>query len=228
MRMELCTGITQQVLSGSLWCAVSFQPPLESIEPNVLSRQFENSSPYDMLLKLKSMFEKQARVERFDLIQTFYACKQEEGKLVGPYIIKMKGYMEQLERLGIPNRNNGYYFYFPPENKIVVARYADFFEKNLLSQEVSGRAGELEEIQDEDTSPSEITSEIPIEVEGFEPPHEEVGTVRRSARTHRAPESLCLNVEAKEHSLGDINEPANSRTAMLDLESNKWLDAMNA
>ncbi|GJY42410.1 retrotransposon protein, putative, ty1-copia subclass [Tanacetum coccineum] len=32
---------------------------------------------------------------------------------------------------------------------------------------------DLEEIQDEDTSPSEITSKIPIEVEGFEPPQEE-------------------------------------------------------
>ncbi|GKE08446.1 retrotransposon protein, putative, ty1-copia subclass [Tanacetum coccineum] len=64
----------------------------------------------------------------------------------------------------------GYYFYFPPENKIVVARYAKFFEKFFFSQKVSGRAGELEEIQDEDTSPSENTSEIPIEVEGFEPP----------------------------------------------------------
>ncbi|GKA16630.1 retrotransposon protein, putative, ty1-copia subclass [Tanacetum coccineum] len=73
----------------------------------------------------------------------------------------------------------GYYFYFPPENKIVVARYAEFFEKNLLSQEVSGRARELEEIQDEYTSPSEITSEIPMEVEGFEPPHEEEAHVRR-------------------------------------------------
>ncbi|GJX38131.1 hypothetical protein Tco_0251434 [Tanacetum coccineum] len=51
----------------------------------------------------------------------------------------------------------GYYFYFPPENKIVVARYAEFFEKNLITQEVSGRAIDLEEIQDEDTSPSEIT-----------------------------------------------------------------------
>nr|GEX53796.1 hypothetical protein [Tanacetum cinerariifolium] len=60
-----------------------------------------------------------------------------------------------------------YYFYFPPENTIVVARYAEFFEKNLLSQEVSGRAGELKEIQDEDTSPSENTSEIPMEVKGF-------------------------------------------------------------
>ncbi|GJT52781.1 retrovirus-related pol polyprotein from transposon TNT 1-94 [Tanacetum coccineum] len=130
--------------------------------------------------------------------------------------------------IGYPKEMMGYYFYFPPENKIVVARYAEFLEKNILSQEVSGRARELEEIQDEDTSPSEITSEIPMEVEGFEPPHEEEAPVRRSVRTHRAPERLCLNVEVEEHSLGDLNEPANYKAAMLDQESNKWLDAMNA
>ncbi|GJZ13937.1 putative RNA-directed DNA polymerase [Tanacetum coccineum] len=122
----------------------------------------------------------------------------------------------------------GYYFYFPPENKIVVARYAEFFEKNLLSQEVSGRAGELKEIQDEDTSPSEITSEIPMEVEGFEPPQEEEAPVRRPERPHRAPNRLCLNVEVEEHSLGDLNKPANYKATMLDHESNKWLDDMNA
>ncbi|GKA68978.1 retrotransposon protein, putative, ty1-copia subclass [Tanacetum coccineum] len=72
---------------------------LRSITPK-LHRQFENSSPYDILQELKSMFEKQTGVERFDLIQTFHACKQEEGKSVGSYVIKMKGYVEQLERLG--------------------------------------------------------------------------------------------------------------------------------
>ncbi|GJU23130.1 retrotransposon protein, putative, ty1-copia subclass [Tanacetum coccineum] len=122
----------------------------------------------------------------------------------------------------------GYYFYFPPENKIVVARYARFFEKSLITQEVSGKAIDLEEIQNEDTSPSEITSEIPMEVEGFEPPQEEVILIRRSERTHRAPNHLCLNVEAEEHSLGDINEPTSYKAVMLDPESNKWLDAMNA
>ncbi|GKG15045.1 hypothetical protein Tco_0354645, partial [Tanacetum coccineum] len=59
-----------------------------------------------------------------------------------------------------------YYFYFPHENKIVVARYAEFFEKNLITQEVSGRDMDLKEIQDEYTSPSEITSEIPMKVQG--------------------------------------------------------------
>ncbi|GKA24297.1 hypothetical protein Tco_0710330 [Tanacetum coccineum] len=72
---------------------------LGSMTPE-LHRQFENYSPYEMLQELKSMFEKQAGVERFDLIQTFHACKQEEGKPVGAYVLKMKDYVEQLERLG--------------------------------------------------------------------------------------------------------------------------------
>nr|GEU65069.1 hypothetical protein [Tanacetum cinerariifolium] len=76
--------------------------------------------------------------------------------------------------IGYPKETMGYYFYFPPKNKIVVATCAEFFEKNLITQEVSGWAIDLEEIQDEDTSPSEITSEIPMEVEGFEPPQKEV------------------------------------------------------
>nr|GEX32166.1 hypothetical protein [Tanacetum cinerariifolium] len=62
--------------------------------------------------------------------------------------------------------------------------YAEFFEKNLITQEVSGRAVDLKEIQDEDTSPSEITSKIPMEVKGFKPPQEEVILICRSERTH--------------------------------------------
>nr|GEV66426.1 zinc finger, CCHC-type [Tanacetum cinerariifolium] len=53
-----------------------------------------------MLSELKSMFKKQARVERFDLIQTFHACKQEEEKIVGAYVLNMKGFVKQLECLG--------------------------------------------------------------------------------------------------------------------------------
>ncbi|GJR06774.1 retrotransposon protein, putative, ty1-copia subclass [Tanacetum coccineum] len=65
-----------------------------------LHRQFKLYSLYEMLQELKYMFKKQAGVERFDLIQTFHACKQEEGKPVAEYVLKMKGYVEQLERLG--------------------------------------------------------------------------------------------------------------------------------
>ncbi|GJU38117.1 retrotransposon protein, putative, ty1-copia subclass [Tanacetum coccineum] len=108
--------------------------------------------------------------------------------------------------IGYSKETMGYYFYFPPENKIVVGRYAEFFEKCLISQEISGRAVDLEEIQEEeDTTPSEITSNIPQDVGGFEPPQEEV----------------------EEHSLGDLGEPANYKAAMLDPESKRWVDAMN-
>nr|GEU97365.1 hypothetical protein [Tanacetum cinerariifolium] len=78
-------------------------------------------------------------------------------------------------------------------------KYAEFFDKNLITQEVSGRAVDFEEVQDKDTSHLEITSEIPMEVEGFEPPQEEVILIRRSERTHQAPNRLCLNVEVEEH-----------------------------
>ncbi|GJW54612.1 retrovirus-related pol polyprotein from transposon TNT 1-94 [Tanacetum coccineum] len=72
---------------------------LGSITPE-LYRQFKNYSPYDMLQELKSMFKKQAGVERFDLIQSFHACKQEEGKPVAEYVLKIKGYLDQLEHVG--------------------------------------------------------------------------------------------------------------------------------
>ncbi|GKE53467.1 retrotransposon protein, putative, ty1-copia subclass, partial [Tanacetum coccineum] len=66
------------------------------------------------------------------------------------------------------------------------------------------------------------------EVEGFEPPQEEDIPIRRSERTRQAPNNLSLNVEAEEHSLGDLNEPTSYKAVILDSESNKWIAAMNA
>ncbi|GJU36409.1 retrotransposon protein, putative, ty1-copia subclass, partial [Tanacetum coccineum] len=129
--------------------------------------------------------------------------------------------------VGYPKETIGYYFYFSHDNKIVVASYVEFLEKNLISQEAKWERVKLEEIQDEDTSSSENTSEIPVEVEGFEPPQEDEDPVRRPVRTHQAPERLWLNVEVEEHSLRDLNEPANYKAALLDPESNKWLDAID-
>ncbi|GJT82894.1 retrotransposon protein, putative, ty1-copia subclass [Tanacetum coccineum] len=348
---------------------------LGSMTPE-LHRQFENSSPYDMIKELKAMFEKQAGVERFDLIQTFHACKQEEGKPVAAYVIwwvglikdfagfmrnynmhntrktigelhamlieyeKGKGkanangkdkqvyiskpknpkptakehptkddtyhhckevghwkwncpvYLAELLKKkkqvstasssDVSRQGASYFITFTDDyscygyvyllkhkhevfetfkvfknevenqlRKTIKALRSDrglgiealvkqispdrtptkirmLFEKNLITQEVSGRAIDLEEIQDEDTSPFEITSEIPMEVKGFEPPQEEEILICRSERSRRVPNRLCLNVEAEEHNLGDLNEHTSYKAAMLDPESNKWLDAMNA
>nr|GEU89534.1 retrotransposon protein, putative, Ty1-copia subclass [Tanacetum cinerariifolium] len=141
---------------------------------------------------------------------------------------EIKGYVDQLECLG----------YVLPQDLtvslILNGLTKDFtgFMRNynmhnmgkmigeIHAMLIDGRAIDLEKIQDEDTSPSEITCKISMEVEGFEPPQEEVIPVRRSERTHRAPIRLCLNVEADEHSLGDLNEPA-SYKATNNVES-KW------
>nr|GEX31469.1 hypothetical protein [Tanacetum cinerariifolium] len=38
---------------------------------------------------------------------------------------------------------------------------------------------------------------------------------------------MCLYIDAEEHELGDLDEPANYKPALLDQESVKWLNAMN-
>nr|GEV11766.1 putative retrotransposon Ty1-copia subclass protein [Tanacetum cinerariifolium] len=38
---------------------------------------------------------------------------------------------------------------------------------------------------------------------------------------------MCLYIDAKEHELGDLVEPANYKVALLDPESKKWLNAIN-
>nr|GEW89305.1 hypothetical protein [Tanacetum cinerariifolium] len=104
----------------------------------------------------------------------------------------------------------GYSFYYPPENKIVVERYADFLEKDFILQKESGRIVELE---DQYILPSENTSEHPIKEE-----------------------SLALIVSQKEdvipvlkeHSVRDLNKPANYKAALSVSEFDKWLVAMNA
>ncbi|GKF22629.1 retrotransposon protein, putative, ty1-copia subclass [Tanacetum coccineum] len=118
----------------------------------------------------------------------------------------------------------GYYFYFPPENKVIVARYGDFLERDLISQEFSGRDYDLED-DHMDTLPSENTSEIPVEPESLGPPPELI-PVRRSERTTRAPNRLCLNMEVEDDVVGDLGEPANYKAAMLDPDKviwSKWL-----
>nr|GEU44613.1 hypothetical protein [Tanacetum cinerariifolium] len=56
--------------------------------------------------ELKSMFSKQAKQELLQTVREFYACKQEEGQSVSSYVLKMKGYIDNLERIGQPLGQN--------------------------------------------------------------------------------------------------------------------------
>nr|GFC17892.1 retrotransposon protein, putative, Ty1-copia subclass [Tanacetum cinerariifolium] len=127
--------------------------------------------------------------------------------------------------VGYPKETMGYYFYFPPENKVIVARYENFLERDLISQKFSGRDNDLED-DHMDTLPSENTSKIPVESESLGSPPELI-PVRRSERTTRAPNCLCLNIEVEDDEVGDFREPANYKAAMLDPDKVIWQGAMD-
>ncbi|GJT74855.1 retrovirus-related pol polyprotein from transposon TNT 1-94 [Tanacetum coccineum] len=275
-------------------------PDPETVDPDTIDKYYETVNLEQEVACL--MLSKQAKHELFETVEAFHTCKQEEGQSVSSYLLKMKSYLDTLERLGyaMPNepgipkkaetpavlairevdqkdkkkprgakdaevkegerllrgwtsgvleltppytpqhngvserRNRtlldmvqsmmnlttlpksfwgyalesaarilnmvptkkvkrmpyeiwhvkapqgcllgetmGYYFYYPLENKIFVARNAEFFENSLMVQEASGSHGLLESsrsdgglelIQEEDTQPSEKTSEIHNEV----------------------------------------------------------------
>nr|GEU39182.1 zinc finger, CCHC-type [Tanacetum cinerariifolium] len=68
-------------------------------------RALKNYKAYDMIQELKTVFEEQAKHELFETVKTFYACKQEDGQSISSYLLKMKSYLDTLERLGyaMPN-----------------------------------------------------------------------------------------------------------------------------
>ncbi|GJX22650.1 retrotransposon protein, putative, ty1-copia subclass [Tanacetum coccineum] len=77
---------------------------LSSMSPDQ-QRTLEKFNAYDMLKELKTMFEEQAKQELFETVKVFHACKQEDGPSVSSYLLKMKSYLDILERLGFAMPN---------------------------------------------------------------------------------------------------------------------------
>ncbi|GJZ03357.1 hypothetical protein Tco_0536632 [Tanacetum coccineum] len=103
------------------------------------------------------------------------------------------------------------------------------FLRHVLKNKASGSTVDFDEIQSEDAQPSENTSLHQHEVEhDTVEPQTDVIPVRRSARIPQAPERYGFYIDAEEHELGDHEEPPNYRAALLDPESKKWLEAINA
>ena len=71
------------------------------MEPD-LQQHFENVEAYDMIESIKSMFQTQARTERFNVWRSLMDCKLKEGDPLSPHVIKMIRYVQVLDRLGFP------------------------------------------------------------------------------------------------------------------------------
>ncbi|GJU54266.1 hypothetical protein Tco_1227980 [Tanacetum coccineum] len=116
----------------------------------------------------------------------------------------------------------GYFFYYPPENKVLVARNVEFLENSLITQEASVSLEDLQVIEEEDVHPFINTSshheDDDLEIDE---PQSDIIPICRSTRTRHAPDRMCLYVDAEEHELGDLGELTNYKAALLDPESNK-------
>ena len=67
-----------------------------------LQKQFEEMEAFDMMVHLKGMFQEQAHQERFTTTKALNACKMTPDTLVSAHVLKMKGLIDQLDKLGAP------------------------------------------------------------------------------------------------------------------------------
>nr|GEW49014.1 retrotransposon protein, putative, Ty1-copia subclass [Tanacetum cinerariifolium] len=74
---------------------------LMTMEPDI-QRNLETLHAHEMLLELKTLFGQQAEQKLLQTMRNFHSCKQEEGQSVSSYVLKMKGYIDNLERLVHP------------------------------------------------------------------------------------------------------------------------------
>jgi hypothetical protein len=54
-----------------------------------------------MFQELKLVFQAHARVERYDTSDKFFSCKMEENSSVSEHVLKMSGYYNRLNQLGV-------------------------------------------------------------------------------------------------------------------------------
>nr|GEW76497.1 cysteine-rich receptor-like protein kinase 2 [Tanacetum cinerariifolium] len=139
-----------------------------------------------------------------------------------------KVFQKEVEnQIGYSKEMIGYSFYYPPENKVLVARNVKFLENSLITQEASESLEDLEIIQEEDTHPS-IDTSLNHEEDDLEivQPQSDIIPVHRSTRTCHSPDRMCLYIDADEHELGDLDNkvwdlvelPLNGKTI-----GSKWL-----
>nr|GFC89280.1 zinc finger, CCHC-type [Tanacetum cinerariifolium] len=78
---------------------------LMTMEPEI-QQNLEPLHAHEMLRELKTLFAQQAEQELLQTTRDFHSCRQEEWQSVSSYVLKMKGYIDNLERLSMGNTVN--------------------------------------------------------------------------------------------------------------------------
>nr|GEZ10493.1 hypothetical protein [Tanacetum cinerariifolium] len=85
--------------------------------------------------------------------------------------------------VGYPKEMIGYSFYYPPENKVFVARNAEFLKNSIMTQKASRSLKDLEIIQEQDTHPSLDTSlDHEKDDQEIDEPQSDINPIRSSSK----------------------------------------------
>ncbi|KAI3503790.1 hypothetical protein L1887_32240 [Cichorium endivia] len=66
-----------------------------------LQKDLDNNLAYDMITRLKEIFQESVRTERFETVRAFHACMIKEGQTVSSYLLKMKSHIDRLACFGV-------------------------------------------------------------------------------------------------------------------------------
>ncbi|WRX11509.1 Reverse transcriptase [Theobroma cacao] len=136
---------------------------------------------------------------------------------------KLEARSDKCKFVGHPKETHGYYFYNPIEQKVFVSRHATFLEKEFLNERASGSKVVLEEVRDPQIDiPLELEPEI--RTSDIQPQSQKAQPLKRSSRIGQAPKRYGFLLERDALPIND--EPKTYEEAMLDIDSEKWLDAM--
>ena len=131
--------------------------------------------------------------------------------------------------VGYPKESLGYQFYLPDEQRVVISRHAIFLEKEFIQEGGKGRKIVLEEGFPEQQTTSDQVQEPSLE----DPQPSTTPVPRRSSRISHPPEryGFLLDNAQELFALGDNDQPNDPTTydeAMLDIDSERWKQAMDA
>ncbi|GJY41176.1 hypothetical protein Tco_0428446, partial [Tanacetum coccineum] len=105
LRLVLSTEDKENYLEHPIPAAPVAQPG-HQVPPEALAAHAAWVKGQKEVAELKAMFSKQAEQELLQTVREFHTCKQEEGQSVSSHVLKMKGYIDNLERLGQPVGQN--------------------------------------------------------------------------------------------------------------------------
>ncbi|KAJ9539063.1 hypothetical protein OSB04_031796 [Centaurea solstitialis] len=141
---------------------------------------------------------------------------------------KLKPKSDKCFFVGYPKTTVGYYFYNPTENKVFVARGGDFLEDKFLNQEDTRNDVDLQEVEEDDTSPivEPVAQQEYVETQPETVEEVQTQDLRRSTRIRQEPDRYLGFLVSQDD--GDLNEPTSYGEAVSGSESEQWQEAMKA